>query len=164
MTLCHEVNSMESYQENKVRKFEDLICWQKGRELVKDIYKVSQNWTDRSLQDQIRRASVSVISNIAEGFERGTKEETIYFMYIARGSVGEVRSQLYVCKDLGLVNEVQFKFLYDLADFVARLLYKLIESYKKRSYGGQKFGDKKVVEQREFDEYLQNIINKKVTL
>lgn len=152
---------MDNNQQNTVKKFEDLLCWQKGRELVKDVYKVSQNWTDRSLQDQIRRASVSVISNIAEGFERGTKEETIYFMYVARGSVGEVRSQLYICKDLELISEVQFKFLYDLADFTARLLYKLIEAYKKKSYGGQKFGDKKMIEQKEFDEYLQNIINKK---
>lgn len=151
--------------ENKVRKFEDLLCWQKGRELVKKVYFVSSKWGDRSLQDQIRRASVSVISNIAEGFERGSKDELLYFMYIARGSVGEVRSQLYVCKDLGIVTEIEFAELYDLADFTARLLYKFIESYKKNSYGGQKYGDSRIVKEREFDEYLQQIINsKKVSL
>src|SRR3989338_9124621 len=119
---------MENFnQQNTVRKFEYLFCWQKGRELVRKIYQVSNGWSDRSLQDQIRRASVSVISNIAEGFERGAKDETIYFMYIARGSVGEVRSQLYVCKDLKFISEMQFAELYDLADFTARLLYKLID-------------------------------------
>ncbi len=155
---------MENNQQNTVKKFEDLLCWQKGRELVRKIYIASSSWSDRSLQDQIRRASVSVISNVAEGFERGTKDETIYFMYIARGSVGEVRSQLYICKDLKLISDAQFAELYDLADFIARLLYKLIESYKKKSYGGQKYGDKKVVEQKEFDEYLKMIINKEVSL
>ncbi len=152
-----------SNQQNTVRKFEDLLCWQKGRELVRKVYVASNGWSDRSLQDQIRRASVSVISNIAEGFERGAKDETIYFMYIARGSVGEVRSQLYVCKDLKFISELQFAELYDLADFTARLLYKLIESYKKNSYGGQKFGDKKAQEVKEFDEYLKTIINKQVS-
>ena len=155
---------MENFNQlNTVKKFEDLLCWQKGRELVRKIYIVSNDWSDRSLQDQIRRASVSVMSNIAEGFERGAKDETIYFMYIARGSVGEVRSQLYVCKDLKFISEPQFAELYDLADFTARLLYKLIESYKKKSYGGQKFGDKKVQEVKEFDEYLKTIINKQVS-
>lgn len=148
-------------QENKVRKFEDLVCWRKGRELVKAIYQASGSWNDRSLQDQIRRASVSVISNIAEGFERGSKDELIHFMYIARGSVGEVRSQLYICKDTGIVTEAEFLHLYDLADFTSRLIYKFIESYKKNSYGGQKYGDSRVVKEREFDEYLQQIINNK---
>jgi four helix bundle protein len=154
---------MDNNQQNTVKKFEDLLCWQKGRELVRKIYIASNGWSDRSLQDQIRRASVSVISNIAEGFERGSKDETIYFMYIARGSVGEVRSQLYICKDLKFMSESQFAELYDLADFTARLLYKLIESYKKKSYGGQKFGDTKLVQAREFDEYLKTIINKQVS-
>jgi len=154
---------MDSYKDNKIRKFEDLVCWQKGRELVSAIYKVTNRWSDRSFQDQIRRASVSVVSNIAEGFERGSKDELLYFMYIARGSVGEVRSQLHIARDLGLISEPEFLKLYDLADFTARLIYKFIESYKSKSYGGQKYGDMKAVEQKEFDDYLQNIINKKVT-
>ena len=152
-------------EKNKIYKFEDLMCWQKGRELVKRIYLVSNGWSDKSLQDQIRRASVSVISNIAEGFERGSKDETIYFMYIARGSVGELRSQLYICKDLEIISEIDFAEIYDLADFTARLIYKYIESYRKNSYGGQKFGDTSIPAKKDFDIYLQNVINQnKVTL
>jgi four helix bundle protein len=156
------MNMENSSVAGKVKRFEDLLCWQKGRELVREIYRSSENWRDRSLQDQIRRASVSVISNIAEGFERGTKNDTLYFLYIARGSVGEVRSQLYISKDLGLVSDVQFDMLYDLADFVARLLYKLIESYRFKSYGGQRVGDKGVVMQKEIDEFMKRLIDKQI--
>ncbi len=148
--------------EKQVKRFEELLVWQKARELVKIIYKISDNWRDLSLKDQIRRASVSVMSNIAEGFERGTKDEVIYFMFVSRGSVGEVRSQLYVGYDLGLISREDFLVAYDLADFTARLIFKFIESYKKGSYGGQKFADKKFVEREEFNKYLETISGRKI--
>ena len=93
-----------------VQKFEDLICWQKGRELTKQIYKTFKNCSDFGFRDQIQRASVSVISNIAEGFERGTKAEFLNFLYIAKGSAGEVRAQLYVGLDVGYLNIETFKY------------------------------------------------------
>ena len=81
------------------KMFEELQIWQKARELVKTIYKFSLSAPfkkDYSLSDQTRRSSVSVMSNIAEGFERGSNTEFIQFLYIAKGSAGEVRTQLYI--------------------------------------------------------------------
>lgn len=78
-----------------VNRFEELYCWQEGRELVKPVYSMTRQakFVDFSLKDQIQRAAVSVISNIAEGFERNNKEEFLYFLYVAKGSCGEVRAQ-----------------------------------------------------------------------
>ena len=149
---------MESKQ--PVKRFEDLLVWQMSRELVKEIYSISNLWRDRSLQDQIRRASVSVMSNIAEGFERGTKDEFLYFLYISRGSVGEVRSQLYIAIDQRFLSQVDFARISDRADHVARLLYKLIESYKKKSYGGQRYSSWSEKTDTQFDTYLKSMVEK----
>jgi len=148
-------------ENQKIQKFEDLFIWQKARELTKSIYRISgsKNWVDRSLQDQIRRAAVSVLSNIAEGFERGTKDEFLYFLYIAKGSVGEVRAQLYVASDQKYISDNDFSAVLDLADYEARLIAKFIASYKIKSYGGQRRADPKFGEKRDFDTYLKNIIN-----
>lgn len=81
---------------SNVKRFEDLLIWQKARQLTQEIYSLSNHWHDKSLQNQIRTASVFIVSNIAEGYERSTKEESIYFLYIARGSAGEVRAPLYI--------------------------------------------------------------------
>lgn len=85
----------------KAKKFEDLYVWRIARELVNLVYQLTKNqsFLDPSLKDQIRRASVSIMSNIAEGFERGTKEDLIHFLYIARASSGEVRTQGYIALD-----------------------------------------------------------------
>ncbi|MDO8137782.1 MAG: four helix bundle protein [Candidatus Brocadiales bacterium] len=80
----------------KAEGFEDLVVWQKARELVKRVYELTKGKEfarDFSLVDQLRRASVSVLSNIAEGFERGSNVEFIQFLYVAKGSCGEVRAQ-----------------------------------------------------------------------
>ena len=85
-----------------VKKFEDLTCWQKARELNRLVYKISANGIlgkDFGLRDQIRRASISVMSNIAEGFERGGDKEFVQFLSNAKGSCGEVRCQLYAALD-----------------------------------------------------------------
>ncbi len=84
-----------------ISKFEDLICFSKARDLTKCIYKEFKECKDYGFKDQITRASVSVLSNIAEGFERGTKNEFLNYLYIAKGSAGEVRAQLYVALDTG---------------------------------------------------------------
>ncbi len=140
-----------------VQKFEDLYVFQKARELVKTIYLISKPWPDRSLQDQIRRAAVSVVSNIAEGFERGTKDEFIYFLYIARGSCGEVRAQLYVALDQGFMSQDQFAKSFDQADHTARLLAKFIAGYKTKGHKGQKFVTPQDTEMEAFEAELQRL-------
>jgi four helix bundle protein len=95
-----------------MRTFEEIEAWQLSREMVRDVYRVSREGIfskDFGLQDQIRRASVSIMSNIAEGFERGGNKEFINFLTIAKGSCGEVRSQLYVAFDQGYVDQSQFE-------------------------------------------------------
>jgi four helix bundle protein len=122
-----------------VRRFEDLVVWQKARVLTNEIYKITKKpefSKDLGLKDQIQRASVSIMSNIAEGFERGSKEEFIQFLYISRGSCGEVRTQLYVAKDQNYITEEEFQ---KLAVEVSRLIYHLIESVKTEGFRGQKY-------------------------
>jgi four helix bundle protein len=107
------------------RHFEDLKVWQDARQLVGVIYSTSKQRafsSDFALRDQIRRAAVSTMSNIAEGFERGTRKEFIQFLNIAKGSNGEVRSQLYVALDQKYVNESQFSILYDAAILLSKKL------------------------------------------
>src|ERR1700687_534406 len=96
------------------KKFEDITAWQKARELTREIYTVTSQGTfskDFGLKDQIRRASVSIMSNIAEGFERSGTGEFIQFLATAKGSSGEVRSQLYVALDQGYITDAAFKHL-----------------------------------------------------
>ncbi len=113
-------------------KFEELLVWQKSRELSKSIYLVSKNWKDFELKDQIRRAVVSITSNIAEGFERGSRDDFARFLYIAKGSGAEVRSQLYLALDLGYLPLEDFEKLNDQADHIVKLLTKFIQSLKKK--------------------------------
>ena len=90
----------------KVERFEDLIAWQKARQLTAEIYRVSAQddfAKDFGLKDQIRRAAVSVMSNIAEGFDRALRSEFHQFLVIAKASCAEVRSQLYVALDVGYI-------------------------------------------------------------
>ena len=94
----------------RFERFEDMEIWQKARGITRTIYFHSQQGgftRDFGFRDQIRRAAVSIMSNIAEGFERGTNKEFIQFLYIAKGSAGEVRSQLYVAFDLGYKNSFE---------------------------------------------------------
>ncbi|MCD5408538.1 four helix bundle protein [Candidatus Bipolaricaulota bacterium] len=86
----------------RIKRFEDITAWQLARDLASLIYTVTRKRTfndDHSLRDQLRRAAVSVVANIAEGFERGSDKQLTQFLYTARGSAGEVRSLLYVALD-----------------------------------------------------------------
>lgn len=97
-----------------IERFEDIKAWQTARDLVSAVYRVSGKGKfekDFGLRDQIRRASVSVMSNIAEGFERCSDREFHRFLYIAKGSAGEVRSQLFVALDLGYMTSDEFNDL-----------------------------------------------------
>jgi len=110
---------------DKVERFEDLIAWQKARVLTKAIYQLSQEGKfakDFGLASQIQRAAVSIMSNIAEGFERGGRSEFHQFLVVAKASCAEVRSQLYIAYDIGYLNETQFSQLLSQAQEVNRIL------------------------------------------
>ena len=119
----------------KVERFEDLIAWQKARELTREIYKVTQSGSfskDFGLCDQIRRASVSLMSNIAEGFDRASRAEFHQFLVIAKGSAAEVRSQLYVAHDIGYIDQETFCRLKKLAEETARITNGLRSAVQKQ--------------------------------
>ena len=90
----------------------------------------------------MRRACVSIMSNIAEGFERGGNREFLQFLSIARGSAGEVRSQLYVALDAGYINETTFRRMYDQAMHTSRLIAGLMRYLNQSPYRGHKFNNK----------------------
>ena len=118
-----------------IERFEDLIAWQKARVLTQHIYRITKDIQfsrDRSLVDQIRRASVSIMSNLAEGSERGSPREFHQFLVIARASCAEVRSQLYVALDAGYVQQSQFDELNALANETARIIGGLRSSVARR--------------------------------
>ena len=106
------------------KTFEDIEAWQRSRELTKAIYEVTSQGTfarDFGLKDQIRKASVSIMSNIAEGFERSGNKEFIQFLATAKGSAGEVRAQLYVALDQGYVEQSVFRELNQSATKISML-------------------------------------------
>ena len=109
----------------RVERFEDLIAWQKARQMTRRVYDVTRDGRfarDFGLRDQIRRASVSVMSNIAEGFERGKRPEFHQFLSIAKGSCAEGRTQLYVALDAGYIDQPTFDALLSAAEEVGRIL------------------------------------------
>ena len=121
---------------NKIRNFEDLEAWKVGRKLTKAIYPLTRKERfsrDYGLSDQIRRASVSVMTNVAEGFERGTNKDFVKFLFISRGSAGEVRSLFYVAQDQGYINEEEFNSARDLCIQSARIIWGLIKSLRSKS-------------------------------
>lgn len=96
------------------KAFEDIEAWQKARDLVRRVYHISQGSEfsrDYALKDQMRRAAISIMSNIAEGFERNGNKEFIHFLSIAKGSAGEVRSQLYVALDQRYIDKDRVCFI-----------------------------------------------------
>jgi len=119
----------------KIERFEDFIAWQKARKLTGDIYKVTSLGKfarDFGLKDQIRRAAVSIMSNIAEGFERGRATEFHQFLSIAKGSCAELRSQLYVAFDAEYLLPEQFRQLMSAATETGLIIGGLRVSVEKR--------------------------------
>ena len=124
------------------KKFEDLEVWIAAKDTSVMIYKITENENlrkDFGLKDQIRRASISVISNIAEGFERNGNKEFIQFLSIAKGSAGEVRAQLYIIKELNFINEEEFVLLYEKVTQVSKMLSGFINYLKQSELKGTKF-------------------------
>ncbi len=119
----------------KVSRFEDIIAWQKARGLTARIYQVTgQGRFDRDfgLKDQIRRAAVSMMSNIAEGFERGKPSEFHQFLSVAKGSCAELRSQLYIASDAGYISREVFDELMATATEVGRIVGGLRAAVERR--------------------------------
>jgi four helix bundle protein len=124
------------------KKFEEIECWQKSRELTRKIYHASNNrgfTKDFGLKDQIRRAAVSVMSNIAEGHDRSGTGEFIQFLAIAKGSAAEVRCQLYVALDQAYLTESEFQELSELAAESGRMISGLLNYLRSSKYKGTKY-------------------------
>ena len=120
---------------SKIEKFEEIKAWQSAREVVNRIYKISQNEKfrrDYSLGDQIKRASISIMSNIAEGFERGGRGEFHQFLSVAKASCAEVRSLLYVALDIKYIDKTEFRKIMDKAEEVGRIVGGLRASVDKQ--------------------------------
>ena len=117
-----------------IKNFEDLPVWQKSRILSKRIYEITSNsaFKDFSLRDQMRRSVVSSVSNIAEGFERGSNKEFIQFLFITRGSLGELRTQLYLSYDNRYITDSEFKELENQCRNLSKEISNFI-SYLKQS-------------------------------
>lgn len=106
-----------------ITRFEDIEAWKTARELTVTIYKLTDQGAfarDFGLKDQIRRAAVSVMSNIAEGFESQTRAQFVRYLGFAKASAGEVRSQLYIALDVNYLTKEQFEQIFDVADKVVR--------------------------------------------
>src|SRR3989344_1267498 len=121
-----------------VKRFEELMMFKKARELTREVYKALSTCRDDGFRDQIQRASVSVLSNIAEGFESGTKQEFLNYLYIAKASAGEVRAQTYVGYDVGYLNIETFKHLNNLAEQCSRLIASFTAKLKTGGLLGEK--------------------------
>ncbi|MDD3523570.1 MAG: four helix bundle protein [Candidatus Cloacimonetes bacterium] len=120
---------------SKIERFEDLIAWQKARELTKRIYEATRHGDfakDYGLKDQIQRAAVSIMSNIAEGFERVGRAEFHQFLSVAKASCAEVRSQLYVALDAEYLTQSAFDQLQSLAEEVGKIVGGLRASVQKQ--------------------------------
>ena len=125
-----------------IKRFEDVEAWKQGRELTRRIYQItsqSKFTRDYALRDQIRRAAISITSNIAEGFDRGGNREFVQFLAVARGSASELKSQIYTTLDAGYVDQKEFAELYQLAHSVVLLIGGFIKYLQQSELGGQKF-------------------------
>lgn len=126
----------------KINRFEDIIAWQKARELNKFIYQATLKQPfvkDFALVDQIRRSSISILSNTAEGFERKGVQEFIHFLNIAKSSCAELRAQLYVASDLEYISVENGNELINLATDISKIICGLIKYLESSKSDGHKF-------------------------
>ncbi len=110
----------------KAETFEDLLIWQKAKVLTIDIFLLFENNRNFSFKDQISRASVSIMNNIAEGFERRSNKEFKQYLYYSKGSTGEVRSMLHLAKDFRYVSEEKYKDLVNISIEISKMISSLI--------------------------------------
>jgi len=126
----------------KIEKFEDLEAWKMARKATKEVYEISsreQFSRDFALVNQMRRASISILSNIAEGFERGGDKEFLQFLSIAKGSCGEVRAQLYVALDQNYIDDEKFKQISEELSETSRIISGLMKYLQQSKLRGSKF-------------------------
>lgn len=112
----------------KIEKFEELVCWQKSRDLAVTLYRMFKTNNDFGFRDQIQRAVMSISNNIAEGFERKSNKEFKQFLYIAKGSSGEVRSMLYIALSLGYIKQSEFNDLNSMSLEISKIISGLIKT------------------------------------
>ncbi|MDI6733431.1 MAG: four helix bundle protein [Planctomycetota bacterium] len=125
-----------------IKSLEDLNIWKKGMDLVDAIYDLTNKEPlrkDFALKEQIRRAVISVPSNIAEGFERGSNTEFIQFLFIAKGSCGEVKTQLHIMFNRNYINKTEFDATIKLASEISAMIKRLINYLSKSSIKGEKY-------------------------
>lgn len=125
-----------------IEKFEDIDAWKKARELCKSIHLLTKNnlfSKDFSLKDQILRSSGSIMDNIAEGFDRGGKKEFIQFLYIAKASVSETKSQLFRALDFNYITQEDFEKNYRFCNEIAMMIMGFIKYLSTTVLKGQKF-------------------------
>ena len=118
-----------------VKTFEDLLDWQKGIALVKEVYALTKDGPlskDYGVRDQLQRAAVSIPTNIAEGFERNSTKEYVRFLYIAKGSAGELRSLFRVALEIGYLDQPAYERLHGQVTEVSRFLANHIKSLYRR--------------------------------
>lgn len=115
----------------KIEKFEDLKVWKDSMRLASEIYRQFSNSHDYGFRDQIQRAAVSIPSNIAEGYERQSNKEFIQFLYIAKGSSGELRTQVYLGIELQYIDNQKGKWLLQQTREISAMLYGLIQTRKR---------------------------------
>ncbi len=126
----------EADRPGMIRRFEELTVWQTARELAKGVYRAStveRLKTDYAMISQMKRAVIGISSNIAEGYERGTRKQQIEFCYIAKGSAGELRSQVLIARDVGLLSEEAFTWLIDACEKCSRQLSAYVRHLQRTS-------------------------------
>jgi four helix bundle protein len=126
----------------EIKRFEDLVIWQKSRDFSKEIHHVfreKKQFDQRALSNQIIRSSSSVMDNIAEGFERGGNKEFLQYLWIAKASAGESRSQLYRALDFQMIDNSTFIHLKTKTEQLSVGIFKMIHSIKNSNFKGQKY-------------------------
>jgi four helix bundle protein len=149
---------MNEAKETRSKAFEDLHVYQQAHALVNEVYSLTRRSAfarDRSLVDQVRRAAVSILSNIAEGFERGSNPEFIQFLYIAKGSAGEVRAQLSVARTQGYIEARDYEKLANQARLIGGMIGNFIAYLRGSRLRGPKHTPVRDVKAEEFDKELR---------
>ena len=117
---------------DKVKQFEDLEVWKESMRLTVEIYNQLKSCKDFSLRDQIHRSAISIPSNIAEGFDRKSNKEFIQFLYISKGSCSELRTQLYLTSEIGVIDRNIVGNFVERTRKISAMLYNLIKTRKEK--------------------------------
>ena len=138
MLSCHFEVILKQENENRntevgqIKKFEDIEVWQESMRLAVAVYQLLSDCRDYGFRDQMQRAAVSIPSNVAEGYERNTNKEYIQYLYIAKGSCAELRTQLYITMETGILDKSRATGFIDRTRKISAMLYKLIQVRKEK--------------------------------